>query len=146
MIELFAQAEVAGTLELIKLAVSGGSLMLTLILGWYFHGRLDKQEVRFDGKLREQADDCKDERNASSKTFLEALERITDKHRDTNKEATAALRETNKTLARATYVQEVALTRMKICPVEGIETLDTDPSQSAIVRADQAFKKKYDNP
>lgn len=135
--EFFAQAEVAGMLELLKLAVSGGSLMLTLVLGWYFHGRIDKQEVRFDAKLLAEHEDCRKERENANKSFLGAIEKISEKHSETNKESTAALMETNRTLARATYVQEAVLSRLKF------ESLgEGDPSESAIRSANDEFEKK----
>jgi len=134
--------------SLLQLALSGGSLGVTLVLGWYFSGKLEAGQAK-----------CAAERELTNNAFLKRLEEkdklfvaafekkdveqkeflrsLSDTCHEVHRESSSAVRECNRTLARATYVQEVAISRLKISPVQAV-----GPTDSQIVRDNNRFEEQ----
>lgn len=141
MFELLAQVPTpeVGVVQIVQLVSSLGSVGLVLGIGYYFQTKADAA-----------AEKCKSEREANTTAFLaqlekkdieskEFLEHLTDKCHEVHKESLNTLRETNRTLARATYVQEVIAARLKLSTIQEPPTI----TDSQIVKQNDRFEREH---
>lgn len=154
MFELIAQtapAPEAGLLQLMNLALSGGSLAVTFVLGWYFINRHDALSLKHDAKIEVATKECKEEREKNTIAFLGALEKqdkenkefvseLADRCHEVHKESTSALREANRTLTRNTWVQEKLVAKFKLIPPADDQF---NPSDSTIVQQNDEFERRH---